>query len=254
MSLGVALSLAEILLPEYDRFLRFPLRLNYLADWRLILAMAGGTIAVGLLDASFYPALVLSGFRLALALKSGGSERSGSGALRSTLVIAQFAVSIGVGIAAMIVFRQINYARSVDLGFNLDDVVVLRDLTNVSPDARESLGARSCFGPRNRSDGAVGHRPIRSLEFVLSASQLPPGPRGCEHPLHARQCRTFAPLYRNPRLLAGETAVGPAGPRENGAIGHVGRSSQRGGRASAGLFTRPGDRPRRSRVNGDDCG
>ena len=145
VSFGVALSLAEMLLPAYGRFLGEPMALHYLADWRLLLAMAGGAVAVGLLS-GIYPALVLSGFRPASALKSGGSGRTGSGLLRSALVVSQFAVSIAVGIAAMVVFRQISYARGVDLGFTRDDVVVLRTL-NVSPDARERLARILRAGP-----------------------------------------------------------------------------------------------------------
>ena len=200
VSLGIALSLAEILLPEYGHLLGEPLRLNYLADWRLMLAMAGGAIAVGLLS-GIYPALVLSGFRPALALKSGGSERRGSGAVRSALVIAQFAVSIGVGIAATIVFRQINYARSIDLGFNLDDVVVLRDLTNVSPDARERLARVLRSGPGIDATALSDTVPFdlwNSFYLRIHSGRVPEG----ASIRFMRAGPTFAPLYRI-RLLAG---------------------------------------------------
>jgi putative ABC transport system permease protein len=200
VSLGIALSLAEMLLPEYDRFLGEPLRLSYVADWRLVLAMAGGAVLVGLLS-GIYPALVLSGFRPAFALKRGGSERGGSGVLRSALVIAQFAVSIGVGIAAMIVFRQINYARSVDLGFNLDDVVVLRDLTNVSPDARESLARVLRSGPGIDATALSDTVPFdlwNSFYLRIRSDRVPEG----TSIRFMRAGPTFAPLYRI-RLLAG---------------------------------------------------
>ncbi|HEY7887188.1 MAG TPA: ABC transporter permease [Steroidobacteraceae bacterium] len=146
VSFGIALSLAEILLPGYDRFLGEPLELHYLTDWRVILAMAAGAVAVGLLS-GLYPALVLSGFRAGSALKSGSGERSGSGLLRSVLVVSQFAVSIAVGIAAIVIFRQISYARTVDLGFDRDGVVVLRDLLNLSSDTREGLARILRSGP-----------------------------------------------------------------------------------------------------------
>ena len=146
VSFGIALSIAEILLPAYDRFLGEPLELHYLTDWRLLLAMASGAIVVGLLS-GIYPALVLSAFRPAAVLKSGTSERSGSGLVRSALVVSQFAVSIAVGIAALVIFRQISYARTVDLGYNRENVVVLRDLLNLSSDAREGLARILRSGP-----------------------------------------------------------------------------------------------------------
>ncbi len=200
VALGVALSLAEILLPAYDRFLGEPLRLHYLTDWRLILAMVGGAVGVGLLSGT-YPALVLSGFRPAAALKSGGSERSGSGMLRSVLVVSQFAVSIAVGIAAMVVFRQISYARTVDLGFNRDSVVVLRDLINLSPAARDSLARILRSGPGIDAAALSDTVPLdlwNSFYLTIRSDQLPTG----TSIRFMRAGPTFPQLY-GIRLVAG---------------------------------------------------
>jgi putative ABC transport system permease protein len=200
VSFGIALSLAEILLPEYDRFLGEPLTLHYLTDWRLILAMAGGAVAVGLLS-GIYPALVLSGFRPASALKSGGSERGGSGLLRSALVVSQFAVSIAVGIAATVVFRQINYARSVDLGFHRDGVVVLRDLINLSPEARESLARVMRAGPGVDAAALSDTVPLDLWNSFYLRIKSAPVPAGTSIRF-MRAGPTFPSLY-GIRLLAG---------------------------------------------------
>lgn len=199
VSFGVALSFAEILLPGYQRFLGEPMRLHYLADWRLLLAMGGGAVVVGLLS-GIYPALVLSGFRPASALK-GGSGRTGSGLLRSALVVSQFAVSIAVAIAATVVFRQISYARSVDLGFNRDDVVVLRDLINLPPDARESLARILRSGPGIDATALSDTVPLdlwSSFYLRIRSAKVPQG----TSVRFMRAGPSFAPLYRI-RLLAG---------------------------------------------------
>jgi putative ABC transport system permease protein len=200
VSLGVALSLAEILLPEYGRFLGEPMRLRYLADWRLLLGMAGGAVAVGLVS-GIYPALVLSGFRPAAALKSAGSARTGSGLLRSALVVSQFAVSIAVGIAATVVFRQIGYARSVYLGFNRDHVIVLHDLINLSPDARASLARILRAGPGIEATALSDTVPLdqwNSFYVRLRSDKVPEG----ANIRFLRAGPNFASLYRIP-LLAG---------------------------------------------------
>ena len=200
VSLGVALSLAEILLPAYQRFLGEPMGLHYLAEWRLLLAMAGGAVAVGLLS-GIYPALMVSGFRPASALKSGGRGGTGSGLLRSALVISQFAVSIAVGIAAMVVFRQISYAHSVDLGFNRDDVVVLRGLVNLSPDARESLARIVRSGPGIDATALSDTVPLDlwdSFYLRIHSDKVPQG----TSIRFMRVGTNFAPLYRI-QLLAG---------------------------------------------------
>ena len=146
VAFALAFSLVEILLPAYDRFIGEPIRLHYPGDMRLLAAMVGGAVAIGLLS-GIYPALVLSGFRPAASLKSRGGAHTGSGLLRSALVIGQFAVSIALGVAAIVVFRQISYARGLDPGFVRDDIVVLKSLANVSPEGRERLARLVSAGP-----------------------------------------------------------------------------------------------------------
>src|SRR5258708_36602820 len=59
--------------------------------------------------------------------------------MRMLLVVSQFAVSIGLGIAALVVFSQITFARHIDLGFERDGVVIIRGITKLAPSARESF-------------------------------------------------------------------------------------------------------------------
>ncbi|HTQ98500.1 MAG TPA: ABC transporter permease, partial [Candidatus Acidoferrum sp.] len=98
-ALLLALAIVERLLPFYDGFLGRPITFHLLADWPLSLAIIGIAIAAGLISGS-YPALVLSSFRPASVLRTNNSGQAGSGRLRVVLVVLQFAVSIGLGIAA----------------------------------------------------------------------------------------------------------------------------------------------------------
>ncbi len=200
ISFGIALSIAEIALPAYDRFLGERLELHYLTDWRLLLAMASGGVALGLLS-GLYPALVLSGFRPASALKSATSERSGSGLLRSALVVAQFAVCIAVGIAAMVIFRQISYARTVDLGYDRDDVVVLRGLLNLSSDTREALARVLRSGPGIEATALSDTVPFDLWDSFYLRARSDKVPRSTSMRF-MRAGPDFAPLY-GVRLLAG---------------------------------------------------
>jgi putative ABC transport system permease protein len=124
LSLVLALALVEILQPAFSSFLQHPVGLDYAADWPLLLVILGVTVAAGLIGGS-YPALVLSGFRPAIVLRANSAGQAGSGRLRAGLVVLQFAVSIGLGIAATVVFSQINFARNIDLGFHKDNVLVV---------------------------------------------------------------------------------------------------------------------------------
>jgi putative ABC transport system permease protein len=146
LALLLALALVEVLLPSYSGFLQVPLTLHYLADWPLMLAVLGVAILAGLVS-GLYPALVLSGFRPATILRANTSGNPGSGTLRTTLVVLQFAVSIGLGIAATVVFQQIDFARHLDLGFRRDNIVITGTGGRLSPDGVESFARTLAKGP-----------------------------------------------------------------------------------------------------------
>ena len=136
LGLVLAFAAVEILLPAFDSFLQRPIRLDY-TDWPLLLALVGLAVTAGLIS-GIYPALVLSGFRPAATLRTNSSGQAGSGALPHVLVVLQFAVSIGLGIAAVVVFSQISYARNIDLGFRRDNIVVMSS-GRMTPEQRESF-------------------------------------------------------------------------------------------------------------------
>jgi putative ABC transport system permease protein len=140
LSLAIALSLVEVLLPLYGGFLGGSVALRYLTDWELLGALIAGAIGVGLVS-GLYPAVILSGFRPALSLRSGASRYSSPRLLRSALVILQFSISIGLGIAALVVFRQIDFARRLDLGFSRDGIVIVRGTGRLTMSEQDGLAA-----------------------------------------------------------------------------------------------------------------
>ena len=137
LSLILAVALVKALLPLYDSVLGKPIALHLLNEWPLLLALIGVAVLVGLLG-GLYPALVLSRFRPAATLRTNTSGQSGSSLLRSLLVTMQFAVSIGLGIAALVVFAQISYARNIDLGLKKEGIVVVV-AQGLAPSALQSL-------------------------------------------------------------------------------------------------------------------
>ena len=138
VALVFAMALVEILLPSFDSFLGRPIALNYLADWPLLLVITAIAVLAGLLS-GIYPALVLSGFRPVTALRSNQSGQAGSGGLRGALVVLQFAASIALAISTLVVFAQIDFARTQELGFRHDNTVVIETRRRMTPEARESL-------------------------------------------------------------------------------------------------------------------
>lgn len=147
VSLAIALSLVELLLPSCGALLGRPIAIHYLSDWKLLGSLVAGAIGVGLLS-GLYPALVISGFRPALTLRPDTSGNGGLRSLRSALVIAQFAVSIGLGITAIVVFRQVDFARSLGLGFERNGIVIVRGVARLTPSERDGLATALQGNPR----------------------------------------------------------------------------------------------------------
>jgi putative ABC transport system permease protein len=158
LSLILALSLTEVLLPVFDRIAGRPIPIHYLGDWPLTLALIGVAVFTGLL-AGAYPAWILSGFRPAIALRNNASGSHGSGVVRTALVVMQFAVSIGLGIAVLVVFAQISYARAIDLGLDKDGVVVLR-ANAMSFNTRQSLVRALAADPALKGAALSGDVPF----------------------------------------------------------------------------------------------
>lgn len=78
---------------------------------------------IGSLVSGFYPALVLSGFKPIAVLK-GKFRTSKSGvAMRKGLVIVQFSASLILISATFIVYQQVDYMQSRDIGISINNVV-----------------------------------------------------------------------------------------------------------------------------------
>jgi putative ABC transport system permease protein len=138
IALVIALLVVEVLAPVYGRFLDRPIALHYATDWQLMLGAVGGAVVTGLLG-GLYPAFVLSSFRPATALRMSATTQTGSGWIRMALVVFQFTVSIALGVAAIVVFAQLNFARSVDLQFRRDGIVVVDGIRQLTKSERESF-------------------------------------------------------------------------------------------------------------------
>ena len=125
IALIISLAFAQLLLPAFNAFVERDLSLSLLIHPVLILGVFLVVGFVSLLSGS-YPALLIASFLPAFGLKRPGLRGQKGRFLRKSLVVFQFAVSIGLIIGALVVHRQLEFIKNQDVGYDKDQIVVIR--------------------------------------------------------------------------------------------------------------------------------
>lgn len=117
----MALIIVQLILPLFNGLANKALALSYLFDAKLIAAYLLLLLTTGLL-AGFYPALVLSGFKLVTTLYSR-IRFSGRNYSQKSLVVLQFALASFLIIGTFTIYRQFNFLTKTDLGYDDSNIV-----------------------------------------------------------------------------------------------------------------------------------
>lgn len=127
-----AVGLTEAALPFFNSMMQKQLSLFAATSQPIWLLFGAVTLAIGLL-AGAYPALYLSSFRPISVLKSSGATSRTRFGLRQGLVVFQFGLAALLMVGVTVVQQQMNYIRSADLGFDQDQVIIIKNFTAQDP-------------------------------------------------------------------------------------------------------------------------
>jgi len=136
IALLFALALVKILLPPFNSFAEKQLTLGLNTDYQIWMFTALILIVVALLS-GIYPALFQSRFKPFVLLRSRVNFGRGYLSIRRLLVVFQFSLSIIMIIATIVIYMQMKYINSKDMGFNKNQLLVI-DIN--SGKVRESAG------------------------------------------------------------------------------------------------------------------
>ncbi|WP_231423918.1 ABC transporter permease [Pedobacter sp. Leaf250] len=117
LSLLFACVLTEIALPGMKSLFYDDISFSIINHQIILLFMIALVLVVSFL-AGFYPAMVMSGFSPALAIKNKITANAGGLSLRKVLVVVQFSITVVLIIGTLVVLKQMNYMREKPLGFN----------------------------------------------------------------------------------------------------------------------------------------
>jgi len=124
IALTIALIAVKLILPYFNSFTGKQLALGTEADYRVWTGVLLILVLSGIL-AGIYPALFQSRFKPLALLKNKINPGKGTLSLRKSLVIFQFSLSIIMIIATTIVYMQVKYLDTKDMGFNKEQLLVI---------------------------------------------------------------------------------------------------------------------------------
>ncbi len=165
LAMLLAIVLFSLALPVFNDLAGKELPLNYLLQPNILLMLVCLIIIIGFF-AGGYPAFFLSSFKPIAALKNKFSSSGESKTIRSGLVVFQFVISAGLILATLIVNQQMEYIQNKNLGYEKDQMLVLRESyllgnkqdafkNKISSDPRVENVTQSAFVPAGSSDNSM---------------------------------------------------------------------------------------------------
>ncbi len=140
-ALLLALVLCSLALPAVNELSGKDLSPRDLFTSTIVLAMIVCTLGTGLLSGA-YPALFLSSYQPVKVLRGALNRGRGGILLREGLIVVQFAISMLLIVGAGVIYLQLSYLESAELGFDKEELMALR--------LRQSLIQVADFNPSDR--------------------------------------------------------------------------------------------------------
>jgi putative ABC transport system permease protein len=156
----LAVGIVELLLPFFNQIANKKMSLHLFSDPTSIPVLVCLAIVVGVIAGS-YPAFYLSSFHPIEVLRSDTKKGGRKSFLRSGLVIFQFAISIALFVGTFIIFAQLRYVQTKDLGFDKEEMIVVgrtNDLSNQLQSFEDELRTNRGIASLTNSNAIPGNQ------------------------------------------------------------------------------------------------
>lgn len=120
----LAIIFTLLIIPYFAAFTGTELNFNLFSDPFALLLLLGVFLTSGLIS-GIYPALYLSSFNSASILRGEITKGTKGVLFRKVLVVFQFTISAALIMCVGIIFKQMNFMRNADLGFDKENIILI---------------------------------------------------------------------------------------------------------------------------------
>lgn len=131
----ISLGLTEALKTPFSLLSGKAIQFNIFNEPGILITIIAFTVCIGLFAGS-YPAFYLTRFKPVDVLKSSKHSRSSRSLFRNSLVVVQFAISIGLIVSTILVSKQMHFVNTKNLGFDKQNVVIIENTRSLGNNFR----------------------------------------------------------------------------------------------------------------------
>ena len=174
-ALLIAVPLLIVMLPYLNDITEANIKLNFLSDYRLWLMLFVIMATTGLIAGS-YPAFYLSAFKEIKVIKGAFTSHISSVGIRRSLVVFQFALSIILITGIIVIYSQLHYIKTRDLGFDPNQKIGFtfhtnEDVANI-PDFVNDLRKVAAISSVSRTDNIPGRDVLYNLPLFVEGQNM----------------------------------------------------------------------------------
>ena len=138
LAVVLAVIIAILLLPYFNDLSGKQITLAWLTNIWFVPILMSITLVIGVIS-GLYPAFFLSAFQPIKVLKGTLAAGFKGGMLRNGLVVFQFATVIILIVGTLVIHKQLKYISNKKLGYNRDQVLILKNTNALFPNAKNFL-------------------------------------------------------------------------------------------------------------------
>lgn len=124
----IALPLLLLLLPYLNQVTQADIHLSMFSNYSIWLLLAGIIVITGIVAGS-YPAFYLSAFQAIKVIKGNFTSHISAAGIRRSLVVLQFVLSVILIAGIIVIYSQLNYIQTKDLGFDKNQKLIFNFYT-----------------------------------------------------------------------------------------------------------------------------